>query len=186
MNKIVDFTRADLATEEELRIIDNYFEDHIKGLPTRIIEALQGLSCYQMGYRVNQLEHSLQTATRALRDGSDQETIVCALLHDIGEHLAPINHGDFAAAILRPYVSPENAWMVHHHGILQSHNYLDGLSLDSNEYERLQEHPAFERTIRFYKMWDQISFDPNYDTLSLSVFIPMFESVFGQNVKCLS
>lgn len=186
MNKIVNFTRADLATQEELKIIDDYFEEHIKGLSKRIIESIQGLSRYQMGYRVNQLEHSLQTATRALRDGSDQETIVCALLHDIGEHLAPINHGDLAAAILRPYVSPENAWMVHHHGILQSDNYLDRLTLDGNEYKRFQEHPAFERTIRFCHKWDQISFDPNYDTLPLSVFAPMLENVFSQKVKCLS
>ena len=186
MNKIVNFTRADLATEEELKIIDNCFEEHIKGLTKRIIEALLGLRGYQMGYRVDQLEHSLQTATRALRDGSDQETIVCALLHDIGEHLAPVNHGEFAAAILRPYVSPENAWMLHYHGILQSESYLHQLALDSNESEGLQEHPAFERTIRFYKMWDQISFDPNYDTLPLSVFVPMLEGVFSQKVKCLS
>ena len=186
MNKIVNFTRADLATEEELKIIDNCFEEHIKGLTKRIIGSLLGLRGNQMGYRVDQLEHSLQTATRALRDGSDRETIVCALLHDVGEHLAPVNHGEFAAAILRPYISPENAWMLQYHGILQSESYLHQLALDRNESERLQEHPAFERTIRFCKMWDQISFDPNYETLPLSVFVPMLESVFGQKVKCLS
>ncbi|MEQ9671728.1 HD domain-containing protein [Coleofasciculus sp. G2-EDA-02] len=186
MNKIVNFTRADLATEKELKIIDNCFEEHIKCLTKRIIEALLGLRGNQMGYRVDQLEHSLQTATRALRDGSDQETIVCALLHDIGEHLAPVNHGELAAAILRPYVSPENAWIVQYHGIVQSDSYLHQLVLDGNEYKRLQEHPAFEQTIRFCHKWDQISFDPNYDTLPLSVFVPMLENVFSQKVKCLS
>jgi predicted HD phosphohydrolase len=185
MNRIVNFTSADLATEEELKIIDNCFEDHVKGLAKRIIEALLDLRGYYMGYRVDQLEHSLQTATRSLRDGSDQETIVCALLHDIGETLAPVNHGEFAAAILRPYVSSENTWMVQYHGILQSDTYIHQVALDQNKGEQIEKHSAFEQTIRFCKMWDQISFDPNYDTLPLSVFVPMLESVFGQKVKCL-
>jgi predicted HD phosphohydrolase len=185
MKRTVNFTRADFATEEELKIIDDCFEDHIKGLANRVIEALLGLRGYYMGYRVDQLEHSLQTATRALRDGSDRETIVCALLHDIGETLAPVNHGEFAAAILRPYVSSENAWMIQYHGILQSDTYIHQVALDQNKGEQIEKHPAFERTIRFCKMWDQISFDPNYDTLPLSVFVPMIESVFGQKVKCL-
>lgn len=151
MAKTVNFTRADFATKEEQQIINNCFDDHVQGLTKRIINSLLDLRGNQMGYRVDQFEHALQTATRVLRDGGDRDIIVCALLHDIGEHLAPVNHGELAAAIVRPYVSLENTWMLQHHGILQSKNYIHELAT-GQKTQKLESHPAFDQTIRFYKM----------------------------------
>lgn len=187
MNKTVSFTTLDRATKEDLEIIDDCFKAQVKGVKKRIIEALLGLRGNPMGYQIDRFEHSLQTATRALRDGCDDEMIVCALLHDIGDDLAPLNHGELAAAVLRPYVSEENAWTVKHHGILQSKEYLHEMKVDKNELEKkLRNHPAFERTIIFCRRWDRVSFDPNYDSLPLSTFEPMLERIFSQEVNCLS
>jgi len=47
-------------------------------------------------------------ATRAFCDGRDQEYVVCALLHDIGDTLGAFNHPDIAAAILKPFISEAN------------------------------------------------------------------------------
>ena len=75
------------------------------------------------GYRVTRLAHSLQTATRAEADGADEEMIVGALIHDLGDSLAPENHSNFAAEIIRPYVRAEVTWVVEHHGVFQKVYY---------------------------------------------------------------
>jgi predicted HD phosphohydrolase len=175
----VNFTRLDEATSEELNFINDRFAEYTKGLRKRIIQALLLLQGNTLGGPIDRFQHSLQTATRAFRDGADEETIVCALLHDIGDDLAPLNHEEFAAAILRPYVSPENAWMVENHEAFQSYHYFHNMGMNRNEREKFRGHPAFDRTVRFCERWDQISFDPDYDTMRLSVFEPMLERVFS-------
>ena len=56
-----------------------------------MVDSLKGLN---IGCLVDLHEHSIQTATRALRDGADDETVICGLLHDIGELMVPICHGE--------------------------------------------------------------------------------------------
>jgi len=109
--------------------------------------------------------------------------VVCALLHDIGDNLAPYNHGQVAAAILRPYVSRENAWMLEHHEVFQGYYFHHFVGRDRNERDKFKGHPAFEGTIIFCDRWDQLSFDPNYNSMSLSDFRPMLSSVFSREPK---
>ncbi len=146
-------------------------------LPKRVIAHLELLKGDCGGFAVDRYEHSLQTATRALRAGRDEEYVVCALLHDIGDTLGPRNHADVAAAILKPFVSEQNHWMVANHAIFQGYYFFDYLGLDKNMRDQFKGHPHFEYTAQFCHLYDQNSFDPGYDTEPLSTFVPMLEKV---------
>jgi predicted HD phosphohydrolase len=128
------------------------------------------------GFAVDRLEHSLQTATRAYRAN---EYIVCALLHDIGDILGPYNHADIAAAVLRPFVSDANAWMVEKHGIFQGYYFFHHLGMDRDLREQFRGHPSFERTARFCEIYDGPAFDPSAETLPLDAFEPMVRRLFA-------
>ncbi|NEP52237.1 MAG: HD domain-containing protein [Moorea sp. SIO1G6] len=173
----------DLLTKDQWDFSSQCLEELVNGVTDQIVKALLDLRGGRMGAQVDRLEHSLQTATRALRSGADEEMVVCALLHDIGDNLAPYNHGQVAAAILRPYVSPENAWMIENHEIFQGYYFRDFMGLDRNERDKFKGHPAFEQTIIFCDDWDQLSFDPNYDTMPLSYFRPILESIFSREPR---
>jgi predicted HD phosphohydrolase len=140
------------------------------------LQALDGDSPYQ----ISRLGHSLQTATRAERDGADDETVVCALLHDIGDLLAPANHSQVAAALLRPYVSEKNHWIVEHHGLFQGYYYFHHFGQDRNARDRFRDHRWYQDCVDFCARWDQVSFDPGYDTLPLAHFAPRVEALFAK------
>jgi predicted HD phosphohydrolase len=146
-------------------------------LPERIVSHLMLLQGDCGGFAVDRLEHSLQTATRAHRDGRDEEYVVCALLHDIGDVLGPRNHADIAAAILQPFVSEENHWMIAHHGIFQGYYFFQHLGLDRDMREQFRGHPSFEYTAQFCHLYDQSAFDPAYDSMPLEAFVPMIGRV---------
>src|SRR5262249_40729252 len=78
-----------------------------RNLPKRVIAHLKLLEGDCGGFAVDRMEHSLQSATLAHRDGMDEEYVVCALLHDIGDTLASHNHAELGATVLRPFVSEE-------------------------------------------------------------------------------
>lgn len=146
-------------------------------LPERVITHLKLLDGDYGGFAIDRLQHSLQTATRAFRDGRDEEYVVCALLHDIGDTLGPKNHADIAAAILKPFVSEQNHWMVENHAIFQGYYFFDYLGLDKNMRDQFRDHPWFEYTAQFCHLYDQSAFDPNYDTMPLEAFEPMLGRV---------
>lgn len=173
----VGFTRMDEGTAEDFALLAARELAEKDELPDRILALLETLRTADTGYRVDRLEHSLQTATRALRDGADEQLVVCALLHDVGDLHAPDNHGAFAAAILEPYVSERIAWIVRHHGIFQGYHYFHHQGRDRNERERYRGHPWFDDCAAFCERWDQVSFDPAYDTLPLGTFAPMVRRV---------
>ena len=134
-------------------------------------------------------EHSLQTATRARRGGADTETIVCALLHDVGEVLSATNHGEIPAAILRPYVTPMNHWMLYNHEVFQAYFFLDKCGGDKDLRDKVKEyraagickgHPYYDATEKFCLEYDQPSFDPSYDTDSLASFVPLVTEVLDR------
>lgn len=125
------------------------------------------------GFAVNNYGHSLQTATRALRDGADEEQVVVALLHDLGQTLAPHNHGELGATLLRPFISAEHHWLIKHHTLFQSHHRINHPSSDRTAREAFRGHPAFEATAMFCERWDQPAFDPDYPTLPLEAFEPL-------------
>lgn len=176
----VSFTRMDEGTREEYQLLDRHYKKLENELADNVLGALDRLSGDKLGYQIDRYQHSLQTATRAQRDGADEETVVVALLHDIGDVLAPWNHSDLAAAILQPYVSADNHWLVQHHGIFQGYYYFHHTGGDRFARERFRGHPMFERTAQFCERWDQVSFDPQYDTLPISAFEPMVRRLFAR------
>jgi predicted HD phosphohydrolase len=180
MDETVAFTQMADGTREDYQLLSRLYEPLVKRLPDEVIAALQRLAGDKLGYRVDRYEHSLQTATRAFRDGADEETVVCALLHDIGDSLAPENHAQLAAAVLRPYVSEDNHWLIEHHGIFQGYYYYHHLGMDRDAREKYRGHPMFQRTAAFCEKWDQNSFDPDYDTMPFSAFEPMLRRLFAR------
>jgi len=144
-----------------------------------MFKAQQGFS---IGFPVDLYTHGLQTATLALRDGCDEETVVCALLHDLGECWSSINHGEIAASLLRPYISPENYWVLNHHEVFQAYIYKNGFDLKDIEGVRNQfkDSPHFDACARFCERYDSKAFDPDYDTLPLEHFIPMIIRIFNR------
>jgi predicted HD phosphohydrolase len=151
-----------------------------RDLPNRVIAHLQMLKGDCGGFAVDRLEHSLQSATLAYRDRQDEEYIVCALLHDMGDILASSNHAELGATVLRPFVSEDNWWMLHHHGIFQGYYFFHYLGLDRNLREQYRGHPAFEKTALFCARHDQNAFDPDYDTMPLEAFVPMVGRVMAR------
>jgi predicted HD phosphohydrolase len=129
------------------------------------------------GFAVDRLEHSLQTATRAHQAGQDEEYVVCALLHDIGDILMPANHAELAATILSPYISDRNLWMLEKHGIFQGYYFFHYLGLDRDMREEFRGHPDFEYTAQFCHLYDQNSFDPAFQSMPLEAFVPMMRRV---------
>lgn len=181
--KTVSFRAMSDGTAEDYALLREHEERHQRGLAERILEHLALLKHGVSGYQVSRYEHSLQTATRAHRDGADEETVVCALLHDIGDVLAPHNHSQFAAAVLRPYVSEKNHWVVAHHGLFQGYYYFHHIGQDRNARERYRHHRYFDDCVRFCERWDQTSFDPDYDTLPVEFFAPMVRRLFAREPR---
>ncbi len=177
-NRIVSFRRMEDSTREDYELLDRYERDYVAELPARILAALRQLQHSFGGYPVNRLEHSLQAATRALKDGADEELIVAALVHDVGDELAPYNHAQIAAGILQPYVRAEVTWIVEQHGVFQSYYYAHHLGSDRNGRERFRDHPCYGACKDFCADWDQCSFDPDYPWEPLSAFEPLVRKIF--------
>jgi len=150
-----------------------------RDLPNRVIAHLKMLEGDCGGFAVDRLEHSLQSATLAHRDGMDEEYVVCALLHDMGDILCTANHAELAATVLKPFVSEENHWMLDHHGIFQGYYFFQHVGLDRNMCEQFRGHPCFERTAMFCARHDQNAFDPAFDTMPLEAFVPMVQRVMA-------
>jgi predicted HD phosphohydrolase len=176
----VGFTRMADGTAEDYQILARAEEAYVQELPDRLLEALERLRTSFAGYQVTRYEHSLQSATRALRDGRDEEYVVGALLHDIGDELAPYTHGQMVAAILRPYIRPEVVWIVEHHGVFQIFHYGRHTGDDPNVRERFRGHEWFDACAEFCERYDQNCFDPAYDSLPVEAFDPMVRRVFSE------
>jgi predicted HD phosphohydrolase len=180
MSRMVSFRRMADGTREDYLLLDESERRYAEGLATRVLEALGKLDHSLEGYPVSRLQHSLQAATRALRDGADEELIVAALLHDIGDELAPYNHAEFAASIIRPYVRPEVTWIVAQHGLFQNYYYVHHFGGDRNARDRLRDHPYYQACVHFCAAWDQCSFDPDYPSERLECFEPLLRRIFAR------
>jgi len=168
------------GTQEDWDIIVKHGAPFQKDLPNRIVTHLKLLKGDCGGFAVDRLEHCLQTATRAHQAGEDEEYVVCALVHDIGDTLGPANHADIAAAIVKPYVSERNHWMVEKHGIFQGYYFFHFLGLDRNMRDQFRGHPHYEATAQFCHLYDQNSFDPSFKSMPLEAFEPMIQRVFAR------
>lgn len=178
--KTVSFTRMADGTREEYRYLATLDGELDAALADNVLALLEQLKGPTFGYRIDRHQHSLQAATRALRDGADEETVVCALLHDVGDIHAPRNHGPFVAEILKPYVSQQNYWVLAHHPVFQGYYFWHHLGMDRNSRDRYQDHPHYAACEMFCERWDQESFDPQYDTLPIETFEPMLRRVFAR------
>jgi predicted HD phosphohydrolase len=177
---IVSFNRMDEGTVEDYALLDKFEKQHIKGLPDRLLGALTNLEHSLAGYKLSRLEHSLQSASRAEDDNADMELIVAALIHDLGDDLAPENHSQLAATIIRPYVRAEVTWTVHMHGLFQMQFYGAQMGLPNDGHLEYKNHQWFDTCQRFCDDWDQQAFDPDYPTRPLSHFEPMLREVFSR------
>ncbi len=173
------------GTQADWDIIAAHAKGFNKGLAKRVLTHLKLLDGDYGGFPVDRLTHSLQTATRAHRDGRDAEYVVCALLHDIGDTLGSYNHPDIAAAILKPFVSERNHWMVANHGAFQGYYFFHYLGLDRNLRDQFRGSPYFQYTAEFCHLYDQSAFDPDYPSESLDFFAPMVEAVFAKPVNSI-
>jgi predicted HD phosphohydrolase len=167
------------STAEDWKIIAEEFKQYAAALPDRVLAHLRILEGDCGGFPVDRLTHSLQTATRAYRDGKNEEYVICALLHDIGDTLGSYNHPDIAAAILKPFVSPENHSMIENHGIFQGYYFFHHLGMDRNLRDQFAGQAIYDATLEFCEKYDAPAFDPDYDTLPLSFFEPMLRRVMA-------
>lgn len=175
-----NFTRMDASTADDWKMIVSHFAPFAKALPDRILTHLRILDGDFGGFPVDRLTHSLQTATLAQRDGRDEEYVVCALLHDIGDTLGTYNHADIGAAILKPFVSEANHWMLAHHGIFQGYYFFHHLGMNRDMREDFRDSPWFARTEEFCAKYDGPAFDEKAETLPLAFFEPMLRRVLAQ------
>jgi predicted HD phosphohydrolase len=173
------FTSMKTGTQEDWSIIGANFAAFQAGLADRVLTHLRLLEGDFGGFAVDRMTHSLQTATRAHRAGKNEEYVVCALLHDIGDTLGSFNHADIAAAILKPFVSEEHHWMVEKHAIFQGYYFFHYLGLDRNVRDQFQGHPYYDLTDEFTAEYDQPAFDENYDTMRLEDFEPAVRALFA-------
>ena len=180
MNKTVNFTQMKDGTAEEYAFLTKNETEHAKGTADKLLQALVNLDEGLSGYKITRLGHSIQSATRAWRDGADIDWVVCALLHDIGDIYAPYNHDEYAAAILRPFVREQCSWCVQAHGDFQMVYYGHHVGGNPNKRDQFTGHIYFDDCALFCERWDQSSFDPDYDTLSIDFFAPMVREVFAR------
>ena len=177
---IVGFTTMADGTKDDYELLDRYERRYVGQLPNRLIETLDTLTGSLGGYRITRLEHSLQTATRARLAGADVSWVVAALMHDIGDELAPYNHSELAASVLQPYVPEEVHWVVLHHGVFQSYYYAHHLGGDRNLRDRYIDHRWAPLCMQFCAEWDQNSFDPDFPIHDLASFEDDVHEVFGR------
>ena len=172
------WTAMENATQEDFLAVVDFEKTYNAGLVDRLIDQLKLLDEEWTPYPINRYQHSLQSATRAYDDGADEETVVAALLHDIGDVVAPYNHGEVAAAILKPYVSERTYWVVKHHCVFQGYYYNHYYGGDRNARDKYRDNPYFEDCRYFCHHYDQKAFDPDYDSEPLEFFLPMLRRVF--------
>ncbi len=176
----VSFINMADGTKEDYAFLGQHEEEYAEGLPGRLVDALKKLEHSFSGYKVSRLEHSLQSATRAHQDGRSTEYVVAALLHDIGDELAPYSHSEMAASILRPYVEERIYWIIKTHGVFQMFYYAHFTGGDRHARDRYKDNKWYDDAVEFCHLYDQNCFDPDFKSKSLSFFEPMVAEVFGR------
>ena len=180
-NKTVSFTQMKDGTREDYELLHELEKPYLAMTADRVLDELRrhGETTLE-GYSITRLQHGLQSATRAEEDSVDIDWIVGALLHNIGDGLAPQNHDRFSAEVVRPFVRWEVSWVIEHHGIFQMLYYAHHYGWDKDARDRYRDHPCFDTCAKFCERWDQSSFDPEYPTKPLEYFEPMVRKVFAR------
>lgn len=181
MRETVGFTAMKDGTKDDYMLLEKLEKPFLRLTASRVMDELRRAGEVTLeGYRISRLEHGLQSGTRALRSGADIDWVVGALLHDVGDGLAPQNHDKMSAEVVRPFVRWEVAWTIEHHGLFQMLYYAHHYGWDRDARDRYRDHPLFETCAAFCEHWDQSSFDPNYHSEPLETFVPMVEEVFSR------
>jgi predicted HD phosphohydrolase len=173
------FTRMDESTPEQWAVIGKETFEHQGRVADRTLAMLRSLEEITDGFAVDQLVHSLQTATRAERDGADEEVVFASLLHDIGKAVSVPNHPEIAAAIVKPYVRPEVYEMIRAHQDFQGRHYYHHFGGDPDARAKYEGAEWFDLAARFADDYDQTAFDPDYDTLPLEHFEPLVRKMMA-------
>lgn len=177
----VKFTAMKDGDHEDYAFLTEHEVEFTKGTADRLLGALETLDEGLSGYQITRLGHSLQSATRAWRDGADTDWLVSTLLHDIGDIFAPYNHDEYAASILKPFVREQCTWVVEKHGDFQMIYYGQHVGANPHKRDAYADHPYFDDCATFCERWDQASFDPSYDTLGIDHFRPLVREVFARD-----
>lgn len=175
--KFIEMKHGDAEDYEILGAADREFASHTG---ERIFSLLEGLESSFGGFKISRLAHSIQSGTRAWRDGADIDWVVSALLHDIGDLHAPYNHGQYAAVVLEPFVREQCSWTVEVHADFQKYYYAHLVGGDRNVREKYKGHACYDDCVDFCELWDQNCFDPEYDDLPLEFFRPLVMEVFSR------
>ena len=178
--KKVSFTEMKNGTKEDYLLLDEHERKYAGKIADRILKFMSSLTETLEGYQVSRLEHCLQSATRAYNAGESDEMVVAALLHDIGDELAPMNHSEYAASILKPYVSEKTHWIIEKHGEFQSYYYVHHLGGNRNKRDKYKDHKYYKACLEFCEKYDQNSFDPNFKSFPLTFFKPMVKKIFSR------
>ena len=178
--KKVNFTEMKNGSKEDYEFLERYEKNFERKTADRLLKYLASQTTTLEGYQITRLEHSLQAATRAYKNGESEEMVVATLLHDIGDDLAPMNHSQYAASIIRPYVSEKTYWIILHHGLFQTYYSAHHLGGDRNARDKFKDHKYYQDTVDFCEKYDQSSFDPNYNSMSLKEFEPMVKKIFDR------
>jgi predicted HD phosphohydrolase len=177
------FARMQDSTAADYEIIEDRRVEYLAGYSDRVLDALRLLDEGTEGYAVSRLEHSLQSATRATRDGRGDDYVAMCLLHDIGDTLAPRNHGELAAAILKPYVSEKLTWITKHHPVFQLRYYGRHVGADPDAREVYRGHEWFDDTVEFCELYDENCFDVAYQSLPLAEFEPLIRALLERTPR---
>ena len=178
--KKVNFTEMKNGSKEDYELLEKYEKNFERKTADRLLKYLASQTTTLEGYQITRLEHSLQAATRAYKNGESEEMVVATLLHDIGDDLAPMNHSQYAASIIRPYVSEKTYWIILHHGLFQTYYSAHHLGGDRNARDKFKDHKYYQDTVDFCEKYDQGSFDPNYESLPLKYFEPIVKKIFSR------
>ena len=178
--KKVSFTEMKYGTKEDYILLDKLEKNYERKTADRVLKYLASQTTTLEGYQITRLEHSLQAASRAYKNNESEEMVVATLLHDLGDELAPMNHSQYAASILKPYVSEKTYWIILHHGLFQTYYSAEYLGGDKKAREKYQNSEHYQATIDFCEKYDQASFDPNYKSMTLKDFEPMVRKIFSR------
>ena len=163
--------------------VEGHLDKDLQRVPERMMRLLRSMDELHQGFAVSQLQHCLQTATRAERDGADDDMIVASLCHDVGKTFSNMNHPAIAAEMLRPWVHDDAYWVVMYHQDFQGRHYYGRIGMDPEMRRQHLGHPSYELAERFADVWDQTAFDPEYDTLPLEHFEPLVRQVFSRTPR---
>lgn len=177
--KSVSFTEMEHETKEDYILLTSLFEEHNKDLSDRLLTALEAYKEIYYGYKISRYEHALQCATRAYHNNEEDDVIVSCLFHDIGGELSPYNHGELAAAILKPFVSDKMYWIIKYHPIFQQYVWAHHIGGNRDTRDVFKSHPYYQEAIKFCNEYDQNSFDPEFESFSLDFFAPIVKRVFS-------